>query len=157
MRLLISEALRAVVLVAALVSFPCVGLPQSSTNVAPHFPFAYVQEGCGPEDGIALNFFFTAQQTQDGKYKEPFLFVQVNKNLPKSAPQSYTLKVDPGVLASRCLKSGSCEAATSGFLHLSKFNRGVGSSGDYEVHFKDGSLEKGTFDAVWYRYHFVCG
>jgi hypothetical protein len=158
MRLFLSAAVRGSVLTMALLSFPLSGTPQSSANATSHFSFAYVQENCGPTDGIAMEFLFTATQGQGGKYKEPFLVIEVNENLPKSAPQNYSVKSGTSaVLASRCLKAGSCELATSGFLHLSKFSRGVGASGDYELHFRDGSLERKHFDATWYRNYFLCG
>jgi hypothetical protein len=130
----------------------------SAANATPHFPFAYMQEDCGPTDGIAMEFYFTAKQGQDGKYKEPFLQIEVNKNLPKSVPLSYSVESGKwDVLAQRCLSPGACEHASSGFLHVSKFSSGVGASGDYELRFRDGSIEKGRFEAVWYRNYFLCG
>jgi len=158
MRILLSEVVRRAALIVAFIPFPLSGTPQSPATATPPFPFAYVQEDCGPTDGIAMEFYFTAKQGQGGKYKEPFLLIEVNKNLPKSAPQSYSIEPGKsGVLASRCLKPASCETVTSGPLHLSKFSRGVGASGDYELHFQDGSLERGHFVARWYRNHFLCG
>src|SRR5271168_1752382 len=68
-----------------------------------HLPFAYVQDDCGPTDGLALHFYFTHEQSQAGKYKEPFLDITINENLPVSAPQDYSIR--PGsaaVFASRC-------------------------------------------------------
>jgi hypothetical protein len=61
------------------------------------------------------------------------------------------------MLASRCTGPGGCAAATAGTLHLTKFNPGKGASGDYELHFKDGTVEKGQFDAKWYAVKLLCG
>jgi hypothetical protein len=108
-----------------------------------------VQEDCGPTDGYALEFYFTSKQSQNGKYEEPYLVIEVNEK-PKSAPQNYSIKsANWGVLASRCLKPGRCEDSTSGSLHLTKFSQN-GASGNYELHFRDGSVERGSFDAAWY-------
>ncbi|HKI26211.1 MAG TPA: hypothetical protein VKA07_07790, partial [Candidatus Sulfotelmatobacter sp.] len=128
-----SEALSIPVLTIVLLCLTVSCRHSSAANARPHFPFAYVQEDCGPTDGIAMEFYFTATQGQAGKYKEPFLQIEVNKILPASAPQSYSVEAGKwDVLAERCLKPGSCEAATSGFLHLLKLSPGAGGSGDYE-------------------------
>jgi hypothetical protein len=158
MRSLLSEALPIPVLTIVLLCLTVSCRHSSAANATPHFPFAYVQEDCGPTDGVAMEFYFTAKQGQGGKYKEPFLQIEVNKILPTSAPQSYLVESGKSdVLAQRCLRPGSCEFASSGFLHLSKVSRGVGGSGDYELRFRDGSIEKGRFEAMWYRNYFLCG
>lgn len=62
------------------------------------------------------------------------------------------------MLAARCLKSGRCEAAISGSLQLTKFGVPQGASGKYELHFQDGSVERGDFDAEWYDVkNLLCG
>ena len=158
MRSLLSEAVPIPVLTMVLLCLTVGCVHSSAANATPHFPFAYVQEDCGPTDGVAMEFYFTAKQGQGGKYKEPFLQIEVNKNLPTSVPLSYSVESGKwDVLAQRCFRPGSCEIASSGFLHLSKFSRGVGGSGDYELRFRDGSIEKGRFEAVWYRNYFLCG
>jgi len=122
----------------------------------PHFPFAYAQYGCAPTDALALDFYFTAKQSECGKISEPYVKISIWKNLPKSAPYSIELRATE-VGAIRCLRPGACEAATSGSLHLDKFIDEKISAGEYELHFRDGSVEKGTFDATWCHIKFVCG
>ena len=85
-----------------------------------HFPFAYAQHGCAPTDALSLDFYFTANKSECGRYTEPFVKISIWKNLPKSAPYSIDLPGSGG-LAIRCLKPETCEAATSGSLHLEKF------------------------------------
>lgn len=127
-------------------------------SATPHFSFAYMQEACGPTDGIATEFYFTATQAAHGKYKEPFLRIAVDQTLPKTTPQDHPIRpATSDVIGWRCLRPGACAVATSGFLRLSKFTRGVGAHGDYELHFQDGTVEKGHFDAIWYRNYFLCG
>jgi hypothetical protein len=55
MRSLLSEALP-IVLLCLTVSCR----HSSVANATTHFPFAYMQEDCGPTDGIATEFYFTA-------------------------------------------------------------------------------------------------
>ena len=125
-------------------------------NSPPHLRFAYTQYGCAPTDALALDFYFTADQSECGKISEPFVKISIWKNLPKSAPYSIELRATE-VGAIRCLKTGACEAATSGNLHLDKFIEEKMSAGEYELHFRDGSVEKGSFDATWCHIRVVCG
>ena len=122
----------------------------------PHFPFAYAQYGCAPTDALALDFYFTAKQSECGKISEPYVKISIWKHLPKSAPYSVEVRATE-VGAIRCLRPGACEAATSGSLHLDKFIDEKISAGEFELHFKDGSVEKGSFDATWCHIRFVCG
>jgi hypothetical protein len=121
-----------------------------------HFPFAYAQYGCAPTDALALDFYFTAKQSECGKIAEPYVKISIWKNLPKSAPYSVDVRATE-VGAIRCLRPGECQAATSGSLHLEKFIDEKISTGEYELHFRDGSVEKGSFDATWCHIRFVCG
>ena len=121
-----------------------------------HFPFAYVQYGCAPTDALALDFYFTAERSECGKISEPYVKIAIWKNLPKSAPYSIEVRAtEAGAI--RCLRSGACEAAISGSMRLDKFIEEKISAGEYELHFRDGSVEKGSFDATWCHLRFVCG
>jgi hypothetical protein len=62
----------------------------SSANL----PFAYAQYGCAPTDALALDFYFTANQSECGKISEPYVKISIWKNLPKSAP--YSIEVRAG-------------------------------------------------------------
>jgi hypothetical protein len=120
------------------------------------FPFAYMQHGCAPTDALALDFYFTSKKSECGRYSEPFVRISIWKDLPKSAPYSIELVGSNGS-ASRCLRPGACEAATSGSLRLDKFIEGKSSAGEYELHFRDGSIEKDKFDATSCQIKFMCG
>ncbi|HLW85404.1 MAG TPA: hypothetical protein VKR60_09340 [Candidatus Sulfotelmatobacter sp.] len=120
------------------------------------FPFAHAQYGCAPTDALAFDFYFTSNKSECGKYAEPYLEISIWKNLPKSAP--YTIDIAGSEAAGvRCLRTGVCERATSGTLHLDQFIEGKSSSGEYELHFKGGSIEKAKFDAAWCSIRVVCG
>ncbi len=137
-----------------LLTKPVASKPQEGS--ATHFPFAYAQYGCAPTDALALDFYFTAQHSECNKISEPYVKIAIWKNLPKSAPYSIELRAGEGS-GIRCLKSGSCEAATSGTLHLDQFIDGKTAAGKYELHFKDGSVEKARFDVTWCHERFICG
>lgn len=69
---------------------------------------------------------------------------------PKPAPQDYPIgSKRSGANAWRCLETGPCEPAISGNLHIEKIVERKSASGEYELHFKDGRVEKGCFDATW--------
>ena len=121
------------------------------------FMFAYVQNDCGPTDAFALTFYFPVKESKCGKYEEPFILISIIENLPTSAPLEYSIGSRGQGLGSRCLRHGQCEAATSGTLHLSKFSQGKSASGEYELHFQGGSVERGSFDAVWCVTRPICG
>ena len=126
---------------------------QSSSRAC--FPFAYAQYGCAPTDAPALDFYFTLKRSECGKYAEPFIGISIWRNLPASAPYSMELGGGDGS-ARRCLRPGACEAATSGSLHLDTFIERKRASGEYELHFRDGSSEKAKFDATRCDLKFVC-
>jgi hypothetical protein len=122
---------------------------RSGTNSAARFPLAFVQEDCGPTDGIVVEFYFTARQSSGGKYAEPYLLIQLDLAPSKPGPQTYSIKQRSyGVQAVRCLTAGRCESAASGVVSLTKFATQQGGSGRYELHFQDGSVETGDFDAT---------
>ena len=111
----------------------------------------------GRADGPALLFYFTVKPTKSGKYEEPLVMIEIIGNLPKSAPRAYTMgSGSRDMLASRCQSPGHCEAATSGVLHLTKFGQSKNASGEYELHFRGGSIEKATFDATWSFANLIC-
>jgi hypothetical protein len=148
MRFLVKTRLWVFLLTLALfASSPSSGR-ESQTKPRARFPFAYVQNDCGPADGAALTFRFTLKESKCGKYEEPFIVISIIGNLPTFAPQDYPIGSGSRVLARRCLIPGQCEAVTSGNLHLANFSKGKSASGEYELHFRDGSVEKGSFDAV---------
>jgi len=114
---------------------------QYEANPTAHTSFAYVQNGCGPTDAPAVEFYFTLKQSQFGKYKEPFVMISINENLPSSGPRDYSIKSGQyAALASRFLSPGQCDPATSGTLHLATFSPGKGATGVYELPFQNGRV-----------------
>jgi hypothetical protein len=148
--------------ISFLIFFVCPSLsigrsPQQ--NLGSRFSSAHVHYDCGPADGIALQFHFATNPAYGEKFQKPYLLIQITENLPDSAPKDYLIgRGKTAVLASRCLKDRDCESALSGFLHLGAFNREKSVSGEYELKFKDGTVEKGNFEARWYEAKkLICG
>jgi len=52
---------------------------QYEANPTARTSFAYVQNGCGPTDAPAVEFYFTLKQSQFGKYEEPFVMISINE------------------------------------------------------------------------------
>jgi len=156
MRFLVKTRLCIFLLTLALFASSSSSGRESQTRPRAPFPFAYVQNDCGPADGPALTFRFTLKESKCGNYEEPFMVISIIENLPTFAPQDYPIRSGSMVLARRCLRPGQCEAVTSGILHLAKFSKGKIASGEYELHFRDGSIEKGSFDAVWCVMTLIC-
>ena len=101
-----------------------------------------------PADGPAITFRFALNENLCGKLEEPFIVISIIENLPPLAPRDYPKGSVGVVLARRRLRPGQCEAVTSGTLHLAKVSKGNSTSGKYELYFREGSVEKGSFDAV---------
>jgi hypothetical protein len=157
MSFLLKRAAWVSVLAFVLASFAAFVL-EFHANAPAHFPLAYMHEDCGPTDGIAIQLYFTLKATaQCGKYSEPFLHIEIYQ-FHQSESTDYPIGRDSRVVvASRCLRPGQCESATSGTLHLEKYVNGKGASGQYKLRFPDGSVEKGRFDAAWCHFTFMCG
>jgi hypothetical protein len=112
-----------------------------------HVPFAYVQPDCGPTDGLAMTFHFASKQVNSGKYEGPFVEISIYEDLPHSTPANYAIGGRGNhAFGSRCVSAGKCELATSGALHISQTQKGI--SGEYELHFQSGVIEKGIFNAT---------
>ena len=129
--------------------------PASRPPVA--FPFATIRHACGPTDGPALQIALTKVENP-GK-DDARLFLTLYRDLPQpplAQPRTFELahmKEGDGV---RCLKPRECESALRGHLMMEKFD-GLGAEGSYELHFKDGSTERGRFKAAWKEIREACG
>lgn len=131
---------------------------KSEASPAGAFPFARIEEACGPTDGIAFQIYLTAKETECGPVKEPFLSISVNEPIPKSAPRNYSFREgDRDAGAARCLRAGACESAASGILRLTEIQPGKSVSGEYEIRFANGRAEKARFEAKRCEVRLLCG
>jgi hypothetical protein len=121
------------------------------------FPFATIRHACGPTDGPALQITLTKVRNPGKNAARLFLSLYGNLPEPPLAQQRTFelehMKDGDGV---RCLKPHACESADRGQVVLEKFD-GRGAEGSYELHFKDGSTERGRFKAAWEEVRENCG
>ena len=131
--------------------------PSSPPPAAP-YPFATIRHACGPTDGPALQITLT-KIANPGK-EDARLFLSLYRDLPEpplAQPRTFDLarsmQDGDGV---RCPRPNACESAERGQVVLEKFD-GTGAEGSYELHFKDGSTERGRFKAAWKEVREACG
>lgn len=157
MRLPLIRLVHTVLLGSLLLGLSASYVVKSEASPAANFPFARVEDACGPADGPAFQLYFTAKETDCGPVKEPFLSISANEFLPKT-PRNYSFRQgDRTAGAARCLRAGACESATSGTLRLTEIEPGKGVSGDFELHFSNRSVEKASFHAKWCAVRLLCG
>jgi hypothetical protein len=121
------------------------------------FPFAAIRHACGPTDGPALQIVLT--QVENPGKDDARLFLTLYRDLPEpplSQPRTFELAHMQDGDAVRCLRPNACESAARGQVVLQKFD-GTGAAGNYELFFKDGSSERGSFKARWKEAHQDCG
>jgi hypothetical protein len=117
---------------------------------------AFVRPDCAPNDAPVLNFYFTTDKIDCGKPRGRLLEILVPRSLLNRVPYSLDLGENIGI-AYRCSANGSCERATSGTLHVDSLIEGTSVSGDYELHFRDGSVYHAKFKAQWCHMKINCG
>jgi len=121
------------------------------------YPVATIRHACGPTDGPALQI--TLSKVPNPGAQDARLFLTIYGNLPDpplSEPRTYRLDPQTGGDGARCPKSNDCETAERGTLVLDTFS-GHGATGSYKLHFKDGSVEEGSFTATWREVPEHCG
>lgn len=121
------------------------------------FPFATIRHACGPTDGPALQITLTQleKRVPDGA----LLFLNLygkQAEPPFTTPLTLKLEHNQSGEGVRCMGKKPCETAERGEVVLEKFD-GTGAEGSYELYFKDGSSERGSFKAAWKEIHEACG
>ena len=135
------------------------GAPQGEAASWPRaaFPFATIRHACGPTDGPALQIILT-KVANPGK-NDARLFLSLYRDLPQpplSQPRTFELAHMQDGDGVRCPRPNGCESAERGRVVLEKFS-GAGAEGSYELYFKDGSTERGRFQAAWKEVRQDCG
>ena len=127
-------------------------------RVGQSFSHTLISHSCAPWDGPALALYLTSTPASCGKVEGPYLSIYIWRDLPANGPKTIVFKEggDNGG-ASRCMKANECERATSGRVSFSKFGENGEVRGTYEFHFKDGSVEQGSFNAEWCHERIICG
>jgi len=130
---------------------------EPAARPAAAFPFATIRHACGPTDGPALQIVLT--KVEHPSQDDARIFLSLYHDLPElpmSRPRSFELTHMQEGDGARCLRPHACETAERGTVVLQKLD-GTGAEGSYELFFKDGSTERGTFKAAWKEIHQDCG
>jgi hypothetical protein len=141
-----------------------VSAPDAATLTTPplpsaphHFRYATVVQTCAPWDGPALAVMLS--DTADcAPVKASYIQISLWRDLPPTAGKTFSFDIrNSNGQASRCLKPNECEAATSGSVVFDIVEEGKKAKGRYELHFKDDSIESGSFEAEWCENRALCG
>jgi hypothetical protein len=141
-----------------------VSAPDAATLATPplpaaphHFPYATIVHTCAPWDGPALAVLL-GNTAGCASVKAPYVQISLWRDLPPKAGKTISFDIrNSNGQASRCLKVNECEAATSGSVLFDIVDEGKKAKGRYELHFKDGSIENGSFEAEWCETRALCG
>jgi hypothetical protein len=135
------------------------GLMAAPPEEKSRFSHAIIGSSCAPWDGPALEITASSSSSdQCRKTTAPYIRIAIWRNLPTAAPATIVLDVATGNgYAGRCAKENACEAAERAIIRFTSFDSGRHAAGTYELHFKDGSVVKGAFDAEWCHERVVCG
>jgi len=134
-------------------------LGASALAANPTYSTGSIQSSCAPWDGAAIAMTIGTKQAQPQHAPEPpYLNVNIWKDLPLHTGQTIELSSSSSAgSASRCLKEGQCELATSAVIRIEHFKTGSGATGHYELHFKNGETLSGSFDLTWVNVRMMCG
>ena len=131
----------------------------AQSGAASTYPHALIMASCAPWDGPAIGLILSAKPASCGKAADgPYLSIYIWRDLPTSGPKTIDFKEsgDNGG-ASRCTGANDCQRATTGRLIFTKYDQNGEVDGSYEFHFKDGSVEQGSFKAEWCHERVMCG
>ena len=131
----------------------------AAQTASPAYSTGSIQASCAPWDGAAIAMTITTKpfETKQGP-EPPYLNLNIWKDLPLHDGQTIKLGSTSSTgSASRCLKDGDCQMATSAEIRIDKFRPGSGATGHYELHFKNGDTVSGTFDLAWVNVRMFCG
>jgi hypothetical protein len=124
---------------------------------AHHFPHATVAQTCAPWDGPALAVVLS-HTAGCAPLTFPYIQISLWRDLPPKAGKAFSFDIrNSNGQASRCLKPNECEPATSGSVVFDIVEEGKEAKGRYELHFKDGGIEGGSFEAEWCPNRALCG
>jgi hypothetical protein len=123
------------------------------------FPYATIAEACAPWDGPAIDLRLSSTPLKCGKGDVIELLVSFWRELPLHDGQTFTLDEKSKWGGAGYCKGGEqpCESATSGTIHIEKFQRGKGAEGTYELVFRKLGRVTGRFHAEWCPTRIMCG
>ena len=114
-------------------------------------PRAFVVPACGGIGPGALEFYSAQGPNESGSHRATHITMRADRDPAQSGGNFIIMPGSYILFASRCPLAGECETAIRGTLQVSLFRPGQGAYGKYEIGFKDGSVERATFDAAYHN------
>lgn len=134
-------------------------IPASGQNGKEAFSDGIIQPSCAPWDGAAMAITLTQAPVDSKTFpKPPYVTINIWRELPLHDGQvfKFTYSSNLGSVG-RCVKEGDCQIANSAEIRLDSVKVGVGATGHYDIHFKNGDSLSGSFDVKWRDFHQRCG
>ena len=134
----------------------------AAANGAPansKYSYGLIQRSCAPWDGPAIAITLATKPVECKRFPtSQYINMGVWRGLPIHSGQTvkFTEYSDIG-FASRCANQDNCERAESGEITFDTFKEGTGTTGHYELHFKNGDTVTGRFDIKWCEFREMCG
>lgn len=120
------------------------------------YPYAVVRDSCAPWDGPAVAIYLTKSKVTAREIPEPSITINLWRQLPPPINQPISLQSGGLGVATRCLHAEDCEAAIGATITFTSYSDSS-ISGSYELKFKNGDVERGSFQAAWQHYPERCG
>ncbi|HZR28097.1 MAG TPA: hypothetical protein VFA71_04900 [Terriglobales bacterium] len=136
------------------IAFPAPALQPAPTATKETYPYAVARHTCAPWDGPAVGIHLTKSKVAGREIPLPSITLSLWRQLPPPIHQPISLQSSVGV-ATRCLHSENCEAAIGSTITFTSYSD-TSITGSYELKFKDGDVERGSFQAEWQDYHELC-
>ena len=131
--------------------------PNTEPALKQKYSYAVVRPDCAPWDGPAITIYLTTKRSAR-EITAPLLKISLWRNLPPPLNQPISLNSSSQLgVATRCLRLEHCEAALSGTITLTSYTARGGAAGSYELKFKNGEEERGSFRADWQNIVQMCG
>lgn len=137
------------------------GLMVGLLVIAGSYSDVVVRRTCLPNDAPAIGlYFWTAHEARE-RSQRPHLRVAIARAVitrPISAPTTIALDIaNQRANVSRCPAGKPCQSAVAGTVVFDRLDEGRGASGRFELRFRDGDVERGSFEARWSESREICG
>ena len=109
---------------------------------------AVVVLACGTFGG-ATHLYFTQAPSNSATLQDTRIAIHVEGGVSQTGGTFPVLPNSPIVIATRCTLAGECERATWGTLRMEPGNPQGHAFGQYELGFRDGTVETAKFHAAY--------
>lgn len=120
-----------------------------------NYPYAVIRNSCAPWDGPAVAIYLTKTQVTSNDVPFPYIGISLWRSFPPPLNQPISLQAEQGA-GNRCRSSQECESAVAATVTFTSYDDN-GAAGTYELKFKNGEVERGSFQGRWQRIRQFCG